>query len=147
MESEFIAKCDLNLHLLDGKPSPSVEKAKEIKVAKGKNIPVEFIPDFLRYNQDYLANLVKKDGIPVLTKEQEKKYGVSFAPPKIIPFKEAVDKEYDKWTMEKLKQKLAKLGDTQFKDWTEKEFGEDFIDRRKSSDNIIVKILENQEAE
>lgn len=148
--SEFIAKCHLNLHSKDNKPSPDGE---EIKVKKGEAIPEIFIPNFIRNNRDLIANLLMNDGIPNLTEEQQKKYGLSFK--KVIPktFSEEVKKYYPKWNLELLKQKLAKyiqkngpkLGIDKFKNWTEKEFGEDLIDRRKSSDGIITQILKSQE--
>lgn len=153
-ESKFIAKCHLNLHYTKDGPSPNnVEGVKEINIKKGGKIPEMFISLFIRHNRDYIANLPIENGIPQLTKEEEKKYGISF--PKIIPktFKEEVEKAYPKYDIEKLKQRLAnyikkngpKQGNEKFKDWAEKEFGEDNIDKRKSPDNIIVQILNLQD--
>ena len=54
--------------------------------------------------------------------------------------------------MEKLNKKLGyyiktykKEGNSKFKNWCEKEFGEEKIDKRKSSDSIIVNILKLQD--
>ena len=152
-ESEFKARCHLTLHVKDKQPSPNIEGAKEIKINKGEAIPEIFIPLFITNNRDYIANLPMKDSIPQLTKEQEKKYGIEFK--KIIPptFSEEVEKYYPKHNLENLKQKLAnyikkngpKIGKDKFKNWAEKEFGEEKIDRRKSPDGIITQILQLQE--
>lgn len=150
--SEFIAADNITVNLLDGKPSPNVEKSKEVKIIKGGMIPEVFVPTFILYNRDYIANLKMKDSIPQLTPEQEKKYGVKFELPKPTTFKEVVDKAVGKYDLEKLKGKLAKAikkygkeGNDKFKEWCEKTFGEDLIDRRRSSDKIIVDILNLQD--
>ena len=144
-ESEFISADNLTLHTLKGKPSPNVEGAKEIKIKKGDKIPEDFISLFIMKNRDYISNLKVVDGIPQLTKEQEKQYGIHFEIPKPQTEREVVDKAYGKYDMEKLKQKVAKLGSKEFKEWAEKKFGEDVIDKRKSADNIIVQILNDQD--
>jgi len=143
-DSEFISADNLTLHLIEGKPSANIEGAKELKVKKGEKIPDVFVPLFLRNNRDFIANLKLADGIPVLSAEQEKKYQLHFTKAKPKTFKEEIDKSYGKYTMEDLKQKVAKLGSKGFKDWAEKEYGEDEIDRRQSADKIIVNILNEQ---
>lgn len=152
-ESEFIASCHLTLHVKDKQPCPNIEGAKEINIKKGEAIPEIFIPNFIRHNRDFIANLPLKDGIPNLTKEQEKKYGLSFIKAKPKNFSEEVEKYYPKHNLENLKQKLAnyikkngpKPGKEKFKNWAEKEFGEEKIDRRKSPDGIITQILRLQD--
>ncbi len=151
-DSDFIAKCHLNLHSKDNKPSPNIEGSKEINIKKGEAIPEIFIPNFITSNRDLISNLPLKDGIPDLTKEQEKKYGLSFTKPKAKTFSEEVEKYYPKYDLETLKEKLAKYikkhgkeGKEKFKAWAEKEFGEEKIDRRKSPDGIITQILKLQE--
>jgi len=139
-ESEFIATQDLDLYTKDGEPSASGEGTIAIKIKKGNKIPILFIPLFLKRNRNFIVNLGYKDGIPQLTAEQEKKYGITFKQV-IHPLK--IKK--DKYTQENLTQKLNKLGATKFKAWAEKEFGEDTIDRRKSGRSIIVQILKLQE--
>ncbi len=151
--SEFKAACHLTLHVKENKPSPNIEGSKEIKVAKGEAIPELFIPNFITNNRDLIVNLSMKDGIPNLTKEQEKKYGLSFSKPKPKNFSEEVEKYYPPHDLETLKQKLAKYikknglkeGKDKFKNWAEKEFGEEKIDRRKSPDGIITQILNLQD--
>ena len=49
----------------------------------------------------------------------------------------------DKYTQEKLNQKLNKLGAAKFKDWADKELPE--LDKRKSAKALIVDILRIQE--
>lgn len=144
-ESEFIAADNLTLHTLDGKPSPNIKDAKLVSIKRGDKIPEIFIPVFLRRNRDYIANLEMKDGIPALSKDQEKKYNVKFEKAPIKTFKKVVDESYGKYTEESLTQIIANKGSKGFKDWAEKEFGEDKIDRRKSSDKIKIKILNWQD--
>lgn len=152
-DSEFTARCHLDLHTKDGEPSPNIEGAKEIRVEKGGAIPEIFIPNFIINNPDFIENLPKKDGIPQLTEEQEKKYGLSFKKIEPKTFSEEVEKHYPKHDLESLKQKLAnyikkngsKEGKEKFKNWAEKEFGEEKIDRRKSPDGIITQILNLQD--
>ena len=137
--SEFIANQELDLHYhktAEGlQPCSSLEKdAVNIKLKKKDKIPVLFIPSFLEHNRNFLENLPEKDGLPYLTPEQSKKYGVEFGKksPKV--------KKYAIFTAEKLMQKWKKLGDEKFKAWAEKTFGEDQIDKRMSPRNIIVEI-------
>ena len=152
-DSEFKAACHLTLHVKDKQPSPNIEGAKEIKIPKGEHIPEIFIPLFITKNRDYIANLPMNNGIPNLTKEQEKKYELSFTKAKPKNFSEEVEKYYPKHDLETLKQKLAKYikkngpkeGKEKFKNWAEKEFGEEKIDRRKSPDGIITQILNLQD--
>ncbi len=148
-ESEFIAAHNLTLHVKDGDTSPNIEGAKEIKIELGKKIPEIFIPNFIRYNREHIANLQTKGGIPQLTKEQEKKYNLSFEKPKIKTEKDIIDKLIPNYDMENLNQRVARYikkhkkdkGREKFKEWAEKICGENVIDRRKSCDNIIVQIL------
>lgn len=145
--SEFKSADNLTLYLKDGVPSPNIKGAKEIKIKIGESIPEVFIPRFITRNPDYIANLPIKDSIPQLTKEQEKKYKISFKPPEPITFKEVVDKVYGKYNLETLTGRLVRMGDDKFKDWCEKNFGEDKIDKRKASKNLIVQILNWQNEE
>jgi hypothetical protein len=119
-------------------------KGKEIIVDKGKEIPDEFVRTFLLHNRNFIDNLPYKDGIPVLTEEQEKKYNIKFG---ILPAQLGLQGKVkgDKYTQEKLTNKLNDLGTSKFKIWAEDECGKDIIDRRKSAKNIIVQILELQE--
>lgn len=142
--SEFEAKDNITVHIKDKLPSSNVEGAKEILIKKGEKIPKAFIPSFLLYNRDYIANLMIKDGIPQLTKEQEKEYGVSFPKPTPITFKQEIDKIMKKYTMEDLHEKIAEKGADGFKKWAENKFGKDKIDRRKSCKKIVVDILNLQ---
>ena len=149
-DSEFLAKCHLTLHVKDKQPSPDGE---EIKVKKGEAIPEIFIPNFITNNRDLISNLPMNNGIPSLTKEQEKKYELSFTKAKPKTFSEEVEKYYPKHNLELLKQRVAKYikkhgpkeGREKFKTWAEKEFGEDKIDKRKSPDGIITQIIQLQE--
>jgi hypothetical protein len=151
--SEFISADNLTLHIKDNKPASNLLKgAKQIKVIKGEKIPEIFIPNFIKYNRDFIANLPMKDGIPQLTANQEKKYNLKFEVPKPKTEKEVVDKLYPKYDIENLNQRLAryikkhkKQGNEKFKEWCEKTFGEDRIDRRKSCANLIVQILNWQD--
>lgn len=143
--SEFKSADNLTLHIKDGVPSSNIKGAKEIKIKIGENIPEEFIQLFITRNPDYIANLPIKDGIPQLTKEQEKKYEISFKPPKTTTFTEEVNKVYGKYNLENLTRRLVRMGDVKFKDWCEKNFGEDKIDKRKASKNLIVQILNWQD--
>ena len=154
-QSEFTAKCHLTLHYNKEGPCPNIEGSKEENIKKGEKIPKIFIPTFIKNNRDFIANLPMKDGIPDLTKEQEKKYGLSFVKAKPKNFTEEVEKLYPKYDMENLKEKVAdfikkngaKAGKEKFKNWAEKEFGEEKIDKRKSPDGIIVQILNLQDEE
>ncbi|KKN24750.1 hypothetical protein LCGC14_0891760 [marine sediment metagenome] len=158
-DSEFKAADNLTLHYKDDVPCDNLVKdAKEIRITKGKLIPEIFVKLLLLNNTSQI-DVQTKDSVPILTKEQQKKYGIDIAAevekkkakePKT--FKEVVDKQFPKWDMEKLNKKLGyyikkykKEGNSKFKDWTEKEFGENKIDKRKSPDNIIVKILKLQD--
>lgn len=149
---DFIAADNLTLHVKNKQPSPNIEGAKEIKIKKGDVIPDIFIPNFIKYNRDYIANLPMKGGIPQLTEEQEKKYNLHFKVSKPKTEKEVIDSLYPKYDMENLNQRVAryikkygKEGTDKFKDWCEKTFGKDRIDRRKSCDNLIVQILNWQD--
>uniref|UniRef100_A0A6M3L511 Uncharacterized protein n=1 Tax=viral metagenome TaxID=1070528 RepID=A0A6M3L511_9ZZZZ len=107
---------------------------------KGSKCPESEVPRLLRHNREYLE-LEYKSGIPQITKEQEEKYGVSFTPEppkemKILP---------REFSQEKLNVKLADVGAKKFKEWAEKKFGADKIDRRKSAKSIITEILRMQE--
>ena len=150
--SEFKAKDNLTKHYKDNVACTNlVTDSIEIKVKKGDLIPEIFVKTLL-INNTSQVDIETKDSIPQLTKEQQKKYGIDIA--KIIEekkakepktFKEVVDKQFPKWNMEKLNVKLGKLGSKQFKIWCEAEFGAEKIDKRKSSDSIIVNILKLQD--
>lgn len=138
-KSEFLANGNLTLHVKDGKPCPTMEGAEEIIVKDGEPIPDLFIPNFLRYNRNFIRNLEYKDSIPVLNEKQEKKYGVKFE-----RSRPEMKIQKEEWTQEKLTEKLNKLKAKKFKEWAEKKFGEQ-LDRRKSAKAIIVEILRMQE--
>ena len=157
--SELKAADNLTLNFKDNVPCTNlIEGSKEIKITKGKAIPDIFVKRLILNNPE-LIEIETKDSIPQLSKEQQKKYGIDIEEeikkkkakePKT--FKEVVDKQFPKWDMEKLQKKLGyyiktykKEGNSKFKEWTEKEFGEEKIDKRKSPDNIIVKILKLQD--
>ena len=150
--SEFKAKDNLTKHYKDNIACTNLVKDSiEIKIKRGDLIPEIFIKNLL-INNTSQVEIETKDSIPQLSKEQQKKYGIDIA--KIIEKKkeaepktdkEVVDKQFPKWDMEKLNVKLGKLGSKEFKIWCEKEFGEEKIDKRKSSDSIIVIILKLQD--
>jgi len=140
--SEFKAKGFLEIYLKDGVPAGSVEGAKACFVKNGEAIPKVFIPTFLRSNRNFIENLKYENGIPVLTVEQEKEYGVSFSFIEKKPMK--VTK--DKYNQESLNVKLVDLGVAKFKDYAEEVCGVDVIDKRKSAKAIITQMLEIQEA-
>lgn len=106
---------------------------------KGTMCPESEIPRLLRYNRNYLK-LEYEAGIPILTEAQKKKYGVNFDGPK--PTMKIKVKQY---TRENLTIKMNKLGSKEFKEWAEKQFGEDNIDKRKSARSIIYNILVEQD--
>ncbi len=150
--SEFKAKDNITRHYKDNVSCTNLLKGSiEIKVKKGDLIPEIFIKSLL-INNTSQVEIEIDDSIPKLTKEQQKKYGIDIAKikeekkekePKTD--KEVVDKQFPKWDMEKLNVKLGKLGSKGFKEWCEKEFGADTIDKRKSSASIIVNILKLQD--
>ena len=117
-------------------------KVEDKTYKKGTPCPESEIPRLLRHNREYL-DLEYKEGYPVLTKEQEKKYGVIFPPQSI---KKVMKIEKRNYNQEKLTIKLNELGAKEFKIWAEKQFGED-LDRRKTAKAMIVEILRRQEAE
>ena len=137
--SEFKASQDLELYTKDGKPSGSEEGAIPVKISRGGKIPKMFVQIFLLHNRNYIENLEYKNGIPILSKSQEKEYDVRFELPK--PEKMQIKKH--KWTREKLTVKLNELKSKSFKEWIEKEFGD--VDRRKSSSALITEILIEQD--
>ncbi len=157
--SEFKALDNIHLHYLNKVPCAStVKDSIGIWIKKGDKVPEIFVKRLILNNPEQIE-VQTKDFVPQLSKEQQKKYGIDIAAevkkkkdkePKT--FKEVVDKQFPKWDMEKLNVKLGyyiktykKEGNSRFKDWCEKEFGEDLIDKRKSPDNIIVKILKLQD--
>jgi len=150
--SEFNATTNLTLHYKDNKACGSVIKdCKEIKIKKGEKIPEIYVRQFILNNTE-LIDVKSIASIPQLTKEQQKKYDLDFVKitadkkakePKTE--KEVIDKYFPKWNMENLNVKLAKLKAKEFKIWCEKEFGADKIDKRKSSDSIIIAILKLQD--
>ena len=139
--SEFKAKDNLTRHYKDNVVCTNLVKDSiEFKVKKGDLIP-EILIKSLLINNTSQVDIETKDSIPILTQKQQKKYDINIA--KIIEKKKAkepktdkevVDKQFPKWNME-------------FKIWCEKEFGEDTIDKRKSSASIIVDILKLQDEE
>ena len=156
--SEFNATTDLSLHYKDNKACGSVvEGCIGIKIKKGEKIPEIYVRQ-LALNNPELIDIKREHSILQLTKAQQKKYDLDIA--KVISEKKAkepktekevIDRLYPKWNMENLNKKLAyyikkykKEGNTRFKNWCEKEFGEEKIDKRKSVDNIMVKILKLQ---
>ncbi len=150
--SEFKAKDNLTKHYKDNVACTNLVKDSiEIKVKKGDLIPEIFIKSLL-INNTSQVEIETKDSIPQLTNEQQKKYDIDIA--KIIEKKKAkepktekevIDKQFPKWNMENLNIKLGQLKSKEFKIWCEKEFGEEKIDKRKSSDSIIVNILKLQD--
>jgi len=134
-ESEFIANQDIDLHYKDGEPcSSEVNSCISIRLKKGNKIPVMFIPTMLEHSRQFIEDMPSKDGLPYLTPEQEKKYGVIFKqkiPEKTLMAQYSIDNLMEKW---------KKLGADKFKDWAEKEFGADRIDKKKSVRNIISDI-------
>ena len=150
--SEFKSKDNLTKHYKDNIACTNLVKDSiEIKIKRGELIPEIFIKNLL-INNTSQVEIETKDSIPQLSKEQQKKYGIDIA--QIIEKKkeaepktdkEVVDKQFPKWNMENLNVKLGKLGSKEFKIWCEKEFGEEKIDKRKSSDSIIVIILKLQD--
>ena len=150
--SEFKAKDNLTKHYKDNIACTNLVKGSiEIKVKKGDLIPEIFVKTLLINNTSQI-DIETKDSILQLTNEQQKKYGIDIA--KIIAkkkakepktFKEVVDKQFPKWNMENLNVKLGNLKSKEFKIWCEKEFGEEKIDKRKSSSSIIVDILKLQD--
>jgi len=134
--SEFIANQDINLHYKEDKPCSNIEEGcKNVKLKPKDKIPEIFIPNFLEHNRNFLSNLPRKDGLPYLTPEQEEKYGVQFRESKSKPIRRG-----GKYSAENLMRKWTKLGDDKFKEWAEKEFGADEIDKRMSPRNIISEI-------
>ena len=152
--SEFKSKDNLTRHYKDNVVCTNlVRDSIEFKVKKGDLIP-EILIKSLLINNTSQVDIETKDSIPILTQKQQKKYDINIA--KIIEKKKAkepktdkevVDKQFPKWNMENLNVKLGKLKSKEFKIWCEKEFGEDTIDKRKSSASIIVDILKLQDEE
>ncbi len=95
----------------------------------------------LRYNWEKL-DLEYKDGWPILSKEIQKKYNLTYPPQNVITKQKITGRKY---SQDSLTVKLNKLGSKEFKEWAEKTFGEDEIDRRESAKKIIVEILRSQE--
>ena len=150
--SEFKAADNITKHYKDNVACTNLIKDSiEIKVKKGDLIPEIFVKTLL-INNTSQVEIKTDDSIPQLTEVQQKKYGINIAKikeekkakePKT--FKEVIDKQFPKWNMEKLNIKLGKLGSKGFKIWCEEEFGEEKIDKRKSSSSIIVTILKLQD--
>jgi len=146
--SEFITNQDVLLHHKDLVPCTDDSiGAKEIRLNKGDKVPEIFVPNLLEHNRNYLGHyqeidgkkvfimkFPEKNGLPYITPEQEKKYKVSFKEKK--PTRPKL-----KYNSEGLSRKWKELGHKGFKEWTEKEFGADKIDRRKSPRQIINEIL------
>ena len=108
---------------------------------RGTKCPESEVPRLLRHNRNYLK-LEYEAGIPVLSDAQKKKYQIGnlFDGPK--PIMKIKPKPF---TRENLTVKWNKLGTKEFKEWAEKQFGEDNIDKRNSARNIIYDILVEQE--
>ena len=112
--SEFKTTTGLTLFYKDKKPCGNVVKdCKELKVKKGDKIPEIYVRQ-LALNNPELIDIPRKQSIPQLTKEQQKKYGIDIA--EIISAKKAkepktekevIDKQFPKWDMENLNKKLA----------------------------------------
>lgn len=117
---------------------------KSILVKKGEIIPEEFRANLLLHNRDFIADIEYKDGIPVLTPEEEKLYNVKFG---IIPEQIGLEGKIKprKYSSESLNEQLNELGDMKFKSWAEETFGKKDIDKRKSAKSIITQILKMQE--
>lgn len=118
-------------------------KGKKIIVEKGEVIPKEFRRNLLLKNRNFISDLDYKDGIPVLTKEEEKEYELHFGVTEEQKGMKGKIKG-EKYTQEKLNIKLNELGDSKFKDWAESEFGKK-INKKRSAKSIISKILKLQE--
>jgi len=150
--SEFKARNKLHLNYLNKVYCAStVKDCIAVWIKKGDKIPEIFVKSLILNNPE-LIEVQLKDSVPQLTKDQQKKYGIDIAgeiqkkkeaEPKTT--KEVVDKQFPKWDMEKLNVKLGKLHSKEFKIWCEKEFGEEKIDKRKTSDSIIINILKLQD--
>ncbi len=119
-----------DLNLSDGK----VIKA-------GKECPESELGRLLRHNWDKL-DLEYKGGWPVLSEEIQKKYNLHY-PPNVVKTKQKI--VGIKYSQDNLTTKLNELGSKGFKEWAEKTFGENKIDRRHLSKKIIVEILRLQE--
>lgn len=139
--SEFMTNQDITLHIKNGQPSANVDGSIMLNIKKGKPIPEMFIPMFLKHNRNFIDNLTFRDGKLVLSKEVVNKYNITQN--NVSP---AHDKNIEpvEYTMEHLTVKLNELKDEKFKEWAEKKFGEDRIDRRKASKNIITDIIKIQ---
>jgi len=144
--SEFISNDDMELHYKDNLPSSNVNGADTYILKKGEAIPEIFVTLYLKNNPKLLQNLIILNGIPQLTEEQEKKYGIKFVR-KITTFEQESEKEKSKFTLEDLNVKVNELGKTKFKDWAENTFGKEKIDKRKATENIAADILEIQDEE
>jgi len=168
--SDFIANQFLDLHYkeLNGElvPCPSAdEKAINVKVQRMEKIPEIFIPRFLESNRNFIGHYAErcviekgrtvnkkvfldkfpeKDGLPFLTEEQSKKYGIEFK-----PTKGKLPDARRKYSAEHLSEKLVEFikkhgkekGEDEFKKWAEDTFikvvGKDIVDRRHSCRRII----------
>ena len=156
--SEFNSTDNLTLHYKDNSPCSSVVKdCIGIKIKTGEKIPKIFVKNLV-LNRPSQIDIPIRDSVPQLTEKQQKEYDLPIfeiikkrkeKEPKTE--KEVIDKLIPKYDMENLTRKLArlikkhpKLGKEKFKEWAEKNFGEDNIDRRKSCDNIIIQILKLQ---
>lgn len=150
--SEFEALDNINMHYLNNVPCPStVKDSLGIWIKKGSKIPKIFVKTLI-LNRPEQISVTRKDFVIQLTKEQQIEYGLDLVKiaekkkakePKTE--KEVVDKQFPQWTMENLNIKLGELKSKGFKEWAEKEFGSDNVDKRRSSDNIIVNILKLQD--
>ena len=154
--SEFKAADNINLHYKGDSPCSSViEDCIGIDIKKGELIPKIFVKNLV-LNRPSQIKILVRDSIPQLTETQQKEYDLPIfeilkkkksKEPKTE--KEVIDKLIPEYNMATLTEKLAryikkdghKIGNDKFKNWTEKEFGEEKIDRRKTSDKIIVDIL------
>ncbi len=145
-ESEFIARDNILVHIKNNLPSSNVEGAEEKLIKKGDKIPKIFVPDFIRHNREFIANLIINEGIPVLTKEQEKEYGLKFEIPAPVRFEDMINKVYDEYDREDLTQIRVEKGTEGFRNWVKEKFG-DRINLKKSSQIIITSILKLQEEE
>lgn len=147
-DSEFIANQFIDLHykIVDSEfisCGSEDEEAKNVKIQKGAKIPEQFVEKMLLRNRNFIQNIEQRNGKLYLTEEQKKKYNIDpdEKPPEKKPHshsKYSLENLLKKWTY--FKKKYGKEGDSKFKDWAEKEFGEDEIDKRKSPRSICEDI-------
>ena len=141
--SEFIANQTVDVNYRQAKeeegtglvPCPSRDEgAKFLRIKKGEPIPKLFVPNFLERNRNFIKDMQYKEGLPFITPEQEKEYGVKFKKPKTEKPLMSI------YSTENLYKRIKKMGGKAFKEWAEKQFGADNIDRRKSPRGVADQI-------